>query len=481
MVFSSTPFIFLFLPIVLALYHIYFRGMRHAQNMLLLLASLLFFAWGEYPSEGWRFLPLCLMLGSIGMNYAFGLWVHRWKKLCRYLTTPIVTAVSCNLALLFIFKYLNFTVKSLNGLGLGLTVPGIELPVGISFFTFQALSYVLDVAMDKTEVQRSPLALGLYISFFPQLIAGPIVKYADVAYQIDNRKETWADFSAGCSRFLIGLGKKVLIANSVAKVADRVFAMDPGGISTPMAWLGALCYTFQIYYDFSGYSDMAIGLGKMFGFHFRENFDHPYAATSITNFWRRWHISLSSWFRDYVYIPLGGNRVKPLLHLRNLFVVWLLTGLWHGANWTFVVWGLCYFLLLTLEKYTRFSRRWITPLQRLYTLLCVNFLWVLFRSDTLEYAGQFILTMLGQNGIAQVESACVLWFRENLLILALALFFSFPLASRIREALEDFRPGGVDLPLLWDILYALALVGIGLLSCTYLVKETYNPFIYFRF
>ena len=474
MLFSSSVFLFQFLPLVLALYYIFFRGRRGAQNLLLLVASLFFYAWGE-P----RFL--FIMVLSIAMNYGFGLWVYRWKQQCRYLTTPIAAAVSCNLALLFVFKYLVFTVESLNCLGLVIPVPGIALPIGISFFTFQALSYVLDVASGKAEVQRSPLALGLYISFFPQLIAGPIVKYASVAQQIDGRKETWADFSAGCVRFLTGLGKKVLIANQMAVVADRVFAMDPAALSTPMAWLGALCYTFQIYYDFSGYSDMAIGLGKMFGFHFAENFDHPYASRSITEFWRRWHISLSSWFRDYLYIPLGGNRVPPKRHVFNLFVVWLLTGFWHGANWTFVAWGLFYFLLLVLEKYCRLGKNWPGVFQRLYTLLAVNFLWMLFRADTLAHAGQFFLAMLGFGGSARYDAASLLYLRENAVILLLALLFSGGFALWLKEQLPRLHPAGHDLSLLWDLLYTFGMAVIALVSAACLVKGTYNPFIYFRF
>ena len=475
MLFSSSVFLFVFLPCVLMGYYILLRNRRQGQNLFLLVASLLFYAWGE-P----RFLPIMLL--SIAMNYGFGRWVHRWKFQCRYLTLPVTLTVICNLALLFVFKYLTFTLESLNSLGLELAIPGIRLPIGISFFTFQALSYVLDVAMGKARVQRSILDLGLYISFFPQLIAGPIVKYGDVAEQIRNRQENWENFSAGCSRFLIGLSKKVLIANQVAAIADRAFAMDPDALTTPMAWLVALCYTFQIYYDFSGYSDMAIGLGRMFGFRFLENFDHPYASTSVTEFWRRWHISLGSWFRDYLYIPLGGNRVEKSLHVRNLLVVWLLTGLWHGANWTFLLWGFCYFVLLYLEKYRRLGRRWITPLQRLYTLLAVNFLWVLFRADTIAGAGGYLGAMLGLTGAGTSDPLCGFLLTENLWVLLPALLFSFPLAPWLGKKLAR-RPNrrGPDLSLVWDLLYALALVTLGIVSACYLVKGTYNPFIYFRF
>ena len=262
-------------------------------------------------------------------------------------------------------------------------IPGIELPIGISFFTFQALSYVLDVQRGRGQAQRSPLKVGLYISFFPQLIAGPIVKYETVADQIDHRKETWDDFAAGCARFIVGLGKKVLLANQLALVADRAFLLEGADrLTTAFAWLGSLCYTLQIYYDFSGYSDMAIGLGKMFGFHFLENFNYPYISRSVTEFWRRWHISLSTWFRDYVYFPLGGSRVSSKAkHIRNLFVVWLLTGIWHGANWTFIAWGLFYFVLLVLEKYGHLGRGWPAVCRWLFTFLMVNFAWVIFRAD----------------------------------------------------------------------------------------------------
>ena len=379
MLFSSSVFLFLFLPVVLLVYYLPLRRWRQGQNVFLLLASLGFYAWGE----PWFVL---VMLGSILANYGFGLWVDACKRAGRTCVPPLVAALTVNLGILFVFKYLTFTMGILNRLGAAFVIPGIELPIGISFFTFQALSYVLDVHRDRGEVQRSPLKVGLYISFFPQLIAGPIVKYETVAQQIDHRKETWTDFSAGCSRFIVGLGKKVLLSNQLAVVADRAFGLGDG-LSASFAWLGALCYTLQIYYDFSGYSDMAIGLGKMFGFHFLENFNYPYISRSITEFWRRWHISLSTWFRDYVYFPLGGSRVDSRAkHIRNLFVVWLLTGIWHGANWTFLAWGLFYFVLLVLEKYGHLGRGWPVWAKWLFTFLMVNFAWVLFRADSLAAA-----------------------------------------------------------------------------------------------
>ena len=344
MLFSSSIFLFLFLPLVLLIYYLPLGRFRQGQNVFLLLASLGFYAWGE----PWFVL---VMMGSIVVNYGFGLWVDHNQRHNRSARMPVVLALVVNLGILFVFKYLTFTLGILNDLGAHFVIPGIELPIGISFFTFQALSYVLDIQRGHGQVQRSPLKVGLYISFFPQLIAGPIVKYETVADQIDHRKENWEDFSSGCARFVVGLGKKVLLANQLALVADRAFQLGgTGQLTTGFAWLGSLCYTLQIYYDFSGYSDMAIGLGKMFGFHFLENFNYPYISRSVTEFWRRWHISLSTWFRDYVYFPLGGSRVDSKgKHIRNLFVVWLLTGIWHGANWTFIVWGLFYFVLLNGE------------------------------------------------------------------------------------------------------------------------------------
>ena len=467
MLFSSSIFLFLFLPLVLLAYYLLLGRWRPGQNLFLLLASLAFYAWGE----PWFVL---VMMASIGVNYSFGLWADRARSRGGSVWIPVVLAAAANLGLLFVFKYLGFVLGTLNRLGARFSVPGIELPIGISFFTFQALSYVLDVARGRGAVQRSPLKVGLYISFFPQLIAGPIVKYETVAEQIDHRRETWEDFSAGCVRFLTGLGKKVLLANQLAVVADRAFALDAGALPTSLAWLGSVCYTLQIYYDFSGYSDMAIGLGRMFGFRFLENFDHPYACRSITEFWRRWHISLSTWFRDYVYFPLGGSRVDSTWkHLRNLFVVWLLTGIWHGANWTFVAWGLLYFVLLVLEKYGRVGRGWPKALQWLYTMLMVNFAWVLFRADSLSHAGAYLLAMLGLGG---EESALAgFYLRENWSVLLAAVLFSAPTARWVGARAKARRS------LLLDLGYAGALLLVFFVSASYLVKGTYNPFIYFNF
>ena len=469
MLFSSSIFLFLFLPLVLIIYYVPLRPFRQGQNVFLLLASLGFYAWGE----PWFVL---VMIASILANYGFGLWVAHAQGRGRSGRPAVVCAVVLNLGLLFVFKYLMFTLGILNRLGAAFVIPVIELPIGISFFTFQALSYVLDVQRGRGQAQRSPLKVGLYVSLFPQLIAGPIVKYETVAEQIDGRRETWADFSAGCARFIAGLGKKVLIANQLALVADRAFLLEGAGdLTAAFAWLGSICYTFQIYYDFSGYSDMAIGLGKMFGFHFLENFTYPYISTSVTEFWRRWHISLSTWFRDYVYFPLGGSRVDSRgKHIRNLFVVWLLTGIWHGANWTFIVWGLFYFVLLVLEKYAGLGRGWPAWTRWLFTFLMVNFAWVIFRADSLGAAAGYLAAMFG-GGAGLWSAEAGLFLRENWTILLAGAVFSAPVALKVRTWAA--RRDNVAL----DLGYALLAAAVFLVCAAFIIKGTYNPFIYFNF
>ena len=473
MLFSSSIFLFAFLPAVLLGYYVIFRGMRRAQNLLLLAASLLFYAWGE-P----RFV---LVMGiSILANYGFGLWIHLRRVKGKGPALPVTVAVVCDLGLLFVFKYLTFTLENLALVGLNVPIPVIELPIGISFFTFQAMSYVFDVAMGETEVQRDPLWLGLYISLFPQLVAGPIVKYSTVADEILHRRENWGDFSAGCCRFVVGLGKKVLLSNQLAAVADAAWGMAGGELSAPMAWLGSLCYTLQIYYDFSGYSDMAIGLGRMFGFHFLENFNWPYVSRSVTEFWRRWHISLSTWFRDYLYIPLGGSRGGRGKTLRNLFVVWLLTGVWHGASWTFVAWGLLYFLLLVPEKLWGWAVRWPALLGWAWTFLMVNFGWVLFRAGTLPACLDFLGAMFGQGGGPDLQAAY--YWGQYWVVILLGVLLAFPVAPWLTRKVEDYlgKHARHVFPL-WDAVYGLALTLIFLASAAFLVKGTYNPFIYFNF
>ena len=456
MIFSSAEFLFLFLPCTLLLYYIpFFRSLR-SRNTLLLLVSLFFYAWGE------PVYVLLLML-SILVNWLLGGQVGADKPHRR---AALIGAVAFNLSGLFVFKYLGFVCENLGLLGLPVPAVQLALPIGISFYTFQAMSYVVDVYRGKSPAQRSVLDVGLYVAFFPQLIAGPIVRYETVALEIHNRVSSWADFCDGVPRLIVGLGKKCILANSMALVADGAF--NTYAPSAPMAWLGALAYALQIYFDFSGYSDMAIGMGRMFGFHFLENFNRPYLAVSITDFWRRWHISLSTWFRDYVYIPLGGNRTGPGRHLFNLFVVWMLTGIWHGANWTFMLWGLGYFLLLMAEKYGHADRR-LGVLRRPYTLLCVLLLWVLFRAENLGHAGRYFAAMFAGDW-----SGCgdFLYYFSNMKVyLGAALLCCLPVDRLWRRLPEG--------PRAW--LESAGQAVLLLLVLTYVVSSTYNPFIYFNF
>ncbi len=468
MLFSSSTFLFVFLPLVIMFYYSFFRHSRILQNVFLFLASLFFYAWGE-PSF------VFVMLGSIVVNYSFGLLIDTYRTDKIKSRIILTLTVIFNIVLLFIFKYLAFAVENLNSIfHLSITVgKEITLPLGISFFTFQAMSYVVDVYRGN-EVQKNPLNVGLYIAFFPQLIAGPIVRYETVAHQINHRKENFTIFSDGVIRFITGLGKKVLIANTMALVADATFSSDLQTISVAFAWLGALAYTFQIFFDFSGYSDMAIGLGKMFGFEFSENFDYPYISTSITEFWRRWHISLGTWFRDYVYFPLGGSRVKGKGRLiRNLFVVWFLTGVWHGANWTFILWGLIYFVLLVFEKITGFHRsKKFFLLRYLYTMFFVILGWVLFRADTLTQAYEYIGAMFGNSNV-WIDNNALFSLKENWVGFLLAMLCSTPVVKHIVAKNEKST--------LFSLITMILFILVMLCSVAYIVKGTYNPFIYFNF
>ena len=475
MLFSSSVFLFRFLPIVLLVYYGPLRSTRRGQNLFLLLASLFFYGWEE-P------VFVLVMVGSVLYNYLLGLWVERRRARAKSLTPPVVLAVVGNLALLFVFKYLTFVMASLRSLGATLPFWDVALPVGISFFTFQALSYVLDVARGEAQVQKNPLNVGLYIAFFPQLIAGPIVKYRTVAQQIESRQESWEGFSQGCWRFLIGLGKKVILANQLAIIADAAFN-GGGPQSMSMAWLGSFCYTLQIYFDFGGYSDMAIGLGKMFGFQFLENFRYPYLAQSCRDFWKRWHISLTTWFRDYLYIPLGGNREGKGKTLRNMFLVWLFTGVWHGANWTFIAWGLLWFCLLSAERLwdpLALYPRWF---KRLATLLVVNLTWVLFRSDTLPDALHFLAVMFTVDAPELWSAQTGYYLRQNWFIFTMALLACGPFATWLRGRLARFgeRQKLAYLMPLWDTACAVSLALVFLVCAAFLVKGSYNPFIYFNF
>ena len=459
MVFSSLIFLFLFLPACLICYFLG-PGLK-AKNLVLVVFSLVFYAWGE------PFYVL-LLLASAAMNYFAGLLMGGCRRRGKSLKPVLVGTVALNLLALGVFKYAALAVTTLNDLsGLALPVPQIALPIGISFYTFQAMSYVIDVYRRRSPAQRSVLDVGLYVSFFPQLIAGPIVRYETIAQEIHGRRETWEDFRSGVPRFIAGLGKKVILSNNMAILADAAFDTLPS-LSAPMAWLGTVAYGLQIYFDFSGYSDMAIGMGRMFGFHFLENFDRPYLATSITDFWRRWHISLSTWFRDYVYIPLGGNRVSAGRHLFNLFVVWLLTGIWHGANWTFLLWGLGYFLLLMAEKYGHIDRR-LGVLRRPWTLFWVLMLWVLFRAENVAAAGDYFAALF-TGGRGDINDF-LYYFGNMKFYLAAAVACCLPWDKLWRRVPEAPRA----------CLSAAGSVAVLLLVLTYVVGSTYNPFIYFNF
>jgi len=462
MVFSSTVFLFLFLPVVLLIYYNPIFTGRRFRNVFLLIASLVFYAWGE-P------VFVLLMLLSITGNWLLGRCMKRYRRAKPF----TVIAVIFNLSFLFVFKYLGFTLWNIETLGIriGSTwgVPDIALPIGISFYTFQALSYCLDVGRGTCEARDNILDVGLYISCFPQLIAGPIVRYETFARQIEHRPDTWTSFTAGVPRFVVGLAKKVLLANILGQLTDLIYSYTT--LSTPVAWLGAVCYGLQIYFDFSGYSDMAIGLGRMFGFHYLENFDHPYIASSLTGFWRRWHISLTTWFRDYVYIPLGGNRVGPLKHIRNYFVVWLLTGIWHGANWTFIVWGLLYFVFLLIEKYTGAdkNKKWYG---HVYTLMIVSLLWVVFRSETLALAGQRIGIMFGI-GAAPVTAEGLLMVLRALPLVAVGAVCSTTLPKTLYSRIGGSRLKRISAVGVMTVLFLLSVAAV--------VSNSYNPFIYFNF
>lgn len=471
MVFSSISFLFVFLPLLLAVYFLLPARLREGRNLVLLLFSLFFYGYG-----GPRFL--LLMLLSIAVNYAGGLLAAPGQRR-RRLWTGLVTAV--NLGLLGWFKYAGFLGANLNRIWTGLPVPEVALPIGISFFTFQGLSYVLDVYRGEAVAERNPLRVALYISLFPQLVAGPIVRYTTVADEIRNRRETLDAFTDGAVRFLFGLGKKMLLANQLGLLADQVYATRPEFLTTALAWLGAAAYTGQIYFDFSGYSDMAIGLGRMFGFHFLENFNYPYLSQSVTEFWRRWHISLSTWFRDYLYIPLGGNRCAHWKHIRNILVVWALTGLWHGAAWNFLCWGLYFGLLLLGEKYGwgRILERAPAALRHLYAMVLIVVSWVLFRAETLDYAVRFLQAMAGfaQGGLTDGRTTYyLLEFRWELL---LAIPAAMPVKSWLQNWLESKSGAAAQALLAWGPkLIALGMFGLSFLR---LVSSSFNPFIYFRF
>ena len=479
MVFSSPIFVFLFLPVVLGLYFVLPKAWR---NPLLLVASLVFYAWGESKF-------IAVLIFSILFNHFCGRIIHASGK-TRRARLLLAAAISANLALLATFKYGRFLITDVANPVL--TVVGLEsivpwsghLPIGISFFTFHALSYLIDIYRGSAQAQRSLGTTALYITLFPQLVAGPIVRYKDIAAQFVRRTVTLEDFTIGVKRFVIGLGKKMLIANSVAITADQIFSLPTGQQTTAAAWLGVVCYTLQIYFDFSGYSDMAIGLARMFGFRFLENFNYPYISQSVQEFWRRWHISLSNWFRDYLYIPLGGNRVSERRTYANLVIVFFLCGLWHGASWTFVAWGLYHGAFLVLERLGlgRWLARWPRPLRHIYTLLAVMVGWVLFRAGTLPQAGPLIAALFGFASRTAAPISVTSYLSPGLVLALLAgVIGSAPFTSLGTRAAAR-RPGGATTPRVVANLFEGAwIVAILVLSLVQVAADTYNPFIYFRF
>ncbi len=472
MVFSSLTFLFFFFPITIGVNFILPKKLR---NYWLLLVSLVFYAWG-----GHNFV--FVMIFSILANYVFARLID-WSNSPLFCRVCLLATVIMNLGILFYNKYMNFFTENLNRIiGDSVAVTNIILPIGISFFTFQAMSYVIDVYRGDTPVQKNPFYLGLYIAFFPQLIAGPIVRYHTIAEQIKERTVTPDKFAAGVSRFCSGFAMKVLLANQLSVVADEAFSLanSSGELSVIFAWLGALCYSLQLLFDFSGYSSMAIGLGRMLGFEFQENFNYPYISRTVTEFWRRWHISMGAWFRDYVYFPLGGSRVENRRKLvRNLFVVWCLTGIWHGAAWTFVAWGLGYFVLLSMEKLLGLARgnfKFVPGLlYRVFTLLCVLLGWVVFRAESMGQAWRYFKAMAGLQGNLLVDSYALRYFNDYKLLLLIALICCTPMVVHIKSLLH--KRYGIAVNVAYDMVQVCLLIVA--VSC--LIMGGNNPFIYFNF
>jgi len=456
MVFSSILFIFFFLPCFL---FCYFLVPKKLKNTILLLFSLLFYAWGE-P------VYIILMIVSALINYLFALLINKSSK-----KLYIFICVLINIVLLGIYKYAGFFVDNLNDIfNLNIMSPDIILPIGISFFTFQAMSYVIDVYRKDVAVQYNYFDLLTYICMFPQLIAGPIVRYETIAEELKNRTVNFQKFSSGFERFLVGLFKKVLIANSVGMLFDTIVVMPISSISILTAWLGVFAYTIQIYFDFSGYSDMAIGLGKMLGFNYLENFNYPYISRNITDFWRRWHISLSSWFRDYVYIPLGGNRCSRLKNIRNILIVWLLTGFWHGANWNFIIWGLYYALILLIEKYVlkEYLDKLPIILQHVYALFLIVIGWTIFSIEDINKLIDYLKIMFSIGNSKFIDTNFLYFGRNYLLLFIISVILSIPI--KIKKNNKFFKI---------IKLFVFVILFIVTISC--IISDNYNPFLYFRF
>lgn len=461
MLFSSIPFLYYFLPAVLI---VYFLVPRQLKNAVLLLSSLFFYGWGE-PKY------LVLMVFSIVLFYACGLAIGRsttrkWKKF--WLTVSVVISI----ALLAIFKYADFFISSFNAVtGVSIPLLRLALPIGISFYTFQCLSYTIDVYRGDAEAQRNLISFGAYVSLFPQLIAGPIVRYVDVAKELDQRTHSWENVTLGLRRFLVGLGKKVLLANQFGELTNLFRASDEKSVL--FYWMYAIAFTLHIYFDFSGYSDMAIGLGRVFGFRFIENFDYPYLSRSIREFWRRWHMSLGSWFRDYVYIPLGGNRVPLTRWIFNTLVVWMLTGLWHGASWNFVIWGLMFAVLLMLEKFVPALGKLPRVLSHIYVLVLVTISFVIFNATDMAQAGADLAGMFGIADVPVLTQETLYYLRSYGVLFVLGFVGATPLVRNACRKVENTR--------VIALLEPIVMLALLLLCTAYLVDGSFNPFLYFRF
>ncbi len=473
MVFSSLLFLFIFLPIVLLLY---FVSPKKYRNFILFSSSLVFYAWGE-P------VYILIMIFSTLVDFTHGKMVNNFKHKgnVRGARLTLISAVVINLMLLFFFKYWDFIVANINlAFGTSLPILNIPLPIGISFYTFQTMSYTIDIYRGDAEVQDNIIDFGAYVALFPQLIAGPIVRYKTIAEQLRERTEDFKQCFYGIKRFLLGLGKKVLLANSLGLIWREISSSQLGELSVLSAWLGIIAFALQIYFDFSGYSDMAIGLGSIFGFRFLENFDYPYISKSITEFWRRWHISLGTWFKEYVYIPLGGNKKGFGKQMRNIAIVWFLTGLWHGASWNYIIWGLYFAFFLVIEKLFLLKTLDRVPriVSSVYTLILVLFSWVVFAFENLSSAGDYLKAMIGLSGGGVVNNQGIYYLYTNLILLIICIAAATPypsmLANRVIESLKKRE-------LLTAILENAVLCTIFILCTAYLVDGSYNPFLYFRF
>ena len=471
MLFSSITFLFMFLPIVMAVYYLVPNG---AKNIVLLLASLFFYAWGE-P------VYVVLMILSIVLNYFCGRDIEANADNPKKAKLSLVFALTANILILGFFKYTDFFIGNINAwFGTSIPLLNLTLPIGISFYTFQMMSYVIDVYRGDAAAQKNFVSFGAYVALFPQLVAGPIVRYTTIADQLDNRRESTDMFAYGIKRFVTGLAKKVLLANTIGQVWTQLSAMEVSSMSVVGTWVGALAFTFQIYFDFSAYSDMAIGLGQMLGFKFLENFDYPYISKSITEFWRRWHISLGTWFREYVYIPLGGNRKGLIRQIFNLLIVWFCTGFWHGASWNFLIWGGYYGVLLIIEKLflLKVLKKIPAFFSHVYTLFFVVIGWVIFGFDDMTKGWEYLKGMFGFGGLQLVDNMSLYLLLSNLVLILILIVASTPLPAKLGRKIMSLVQTKTWAAMIIENVFIIA---IFVISVAFLVNSTYNPFLYFRF